>query len=185
MSESNKIDEHREAQINALLDGELDEQAAAELRRAAEADRALARAIVDAYSLRAMVDELDVERAPASLRRKLARIPKTESAGRGRWLGMPRWIPVGAMAAVPLLVLAMVMMSQPPAVDPQQPEFTEAEVLRARQDVLTALAYLDRASSRAGKAIERELAEELSDGVTDNVGKYMPFTHSSEQEEQS
>lgn len=185
MSNHDDIKEHREAQINALLEGELSEQESAELRQAAESDPALARAIIEAHRLQAMLDELEVEPAPASLRRKLVRIPKTESPDSRRWLGMPRWFPAGAMAAVPLLVLAMVMMSQAPNGGPEQPQYTEAEILQARQEVLTALAYLDRVGERTGRAIEAELAEELANGVSDNVGKYMPFTHSSEQEERS
>lgn len=182
---SENTDEHREARINALLDGELDQQEAAALRREAEHDPALAAAIVEAHALRAMLDELEIERAPASLRARLKRIPKTESAGRRRWLGMPTWVPIGAMAAVPLLVLAMVMMSQSPRGGPEQPEYTEAEILQARQDLLTAFAYLDRVGERTGRQIEGALAEELSSGVSDNVAKYMPFTHQSEQEEGS
>jgi len=135
--------------------------------------------------IKAMLKELEIERAPASLRARLKRIPKEESAGSRRWLGMPRWVPVGAMAAVPLLVLAMVMMTQSPTVGPEQPEYTEAEILRARQDVLTAFAYLERVGERTGRRIEGELAKELSSGVNDNVARYMPFTNQSEQEDKS
>lgn len=185
MSKRNNIDERWEARINALLDGELDAQEVAALKREAERNEALAQAIVEAYSLQARLDELEIEPAPASLREKLARIPKTESAHGRRWLGMPKWVPVGAMAAVPLLVVAMVMMTQSPTVGPEQPEYTEAEILQARQDVLTAFAYLERVGERTGRQIEGELAEELSSGVNDNVARYMPFTNQSEQEDKS
>lgn len=181
MSRKDTIDEHWEARINALLDGELAEDEIAALKAEAEHNRALARAIVDAHAVQAMIEDLEIERAPASLRKKLSRIPRTESAGNRTWLGMPGWAPVGAMAAIPLVVIAMVMM-QP---GPSQPEYTQAEVLRARQEVLTAFAYLDRIGERTGRKIENELAEELSDSVNDTVGRYMPFTHQSEQEEES
>ena len=114
MSNQSQIDEDMEERINALLDGELDESEAAALKRDAEKDQALARAIVDAYALRAQLDELEIERAPASLRARLAKIPKTESAGGNSWFGLPRWIPLGAMAAIPLAVVAMVMMQSGP-----------------------------------------------------------------------
>lgn len=181
MSNQENSSEHWEAQINALLDGELDEHEAAALKQEAEQDQALARAIVEAYALQARLDELEVERAPASLRKRLADIPKSESVGRKRWFGMPRWIPAGAMAAVPLALGAMVMMQ----FLPQQPEYSRAEVMQARQDVITAFAYLDRIGARAGREIRGGLAEEFSDGVNDNVAEHMPFTSRSRQEEKS
>lgn len=181
MSNQENSSEQWEARINALLDGELDEQEAAALKQEAESDPALARAIVEAYALQARLDELEVERAPASLRERLANIPKAESAGGKRWFGMPRWIPAGAMAAVPLALVAMVMMQ---SVE-QQPDYSRAEVMQARQDVITAFAYLDRIGERAGREIHNELAEELNDGVTDNVAEHMPFTSRSRQEEKS
>ncbi len=181
MTERKELNEQWEARINALLDGELDAEETAELQREAESNAGLAQAIVEAYRLQAMMDQLEIERAPASLRAKLSRIPQTESAADRRWFGMPRWLPVGAVAAVPLLVIAVVMMQS----GPRQRDYTEAEVLQARQDVLTAFAYLDRVGERAGRVIEGELAKEFSDGVNDNVSRYMPFTHQSEQEEKS
>ena len=189
MSNNEHSNEHWEARINALLDGELDEAEAAALKQEAEHDQALARAIVEAYALQARLDQLEVERAPASLRKRLADIPKMEAPERKRWFGMPRWVPVGAMAAVPLAVIAMVMMQSGPTgpVGPgqQAPEYTQQEIMQAQQDLRTAFAYLDRINDRAAREIRAELADELSDGVNDNVTEHMPFTHSSEQEENS
>jgi len=181
MSNHDDNKEHWEPRINALLDGELDEQEAAALKREAEQDQVLAQAIIDAYALQSALDRLELEHAPASLRRRLARIPKTESAGRKRWLGMPRWAPVGALAAIPLAVIAMVMMTG----TPPKPKYSQAEILQARQDVITALAYLDRIGERTGLEIKGELAKEFSSGVNDNVAKHMPFANRSEQEEKS
>jgi hypothetical protein len=186
MSKHDEINESWEARINALLDGELDEQAAAALKQEAEHNQALARAIVDAHALQARIDELEIERAPATLRARLARISKTESASRRRWLGMPRWVPAGALAAVPLLVIAMVMMqATPEPADAIQREYSEAEVLQARQDLITALAYLDRVGERAGRQIASDLSRELRNGVNARVAEHMPFTHQSEQEDSS
>lgn len=186
MSNQEHSNEHWEARINALLDGELDKAEAAALKKEAEQDQALARAIVEAYALKARLEELEIERAPASLRKRLADIPRSEAPESKRWFGMPRWVPLGAMAAVPLAVIAMVMMQAGPVgPGPQAPKYTEQEILQARQDLHTAFAYLDRINDRAAREIRSELADELSDGVNDNVTKHMPFTHSSEQEENS
>jgi len=185
MSKHDNIDETWEARINALLDGELKPQEIDELKTEAQRNAALAQAIIDAYALQAGLDELEVERAPASLRSRLANIPAAyQEKQPKRWFGMPRWAPAGALAAVPLLVIAMVMMqSQPePAV---QPEFTEAEVLQARQEVMIAFAYLDEITHRAGQQVESEISEELSSGVNRNVTRYMPYTNNSLQEENS
>lgn len=185
------MNEDWETRINELLDGELDPQQVAELRREAENNARLAQDIIDAYALQARLDELDVERAPDSLRAKLAGISGSERKQPVHWFGLPRWVPMGALAAVPVLVIAMVMMQpQPqsqaqPQSQPGAPEYTEAEILQARQDVMTAFAYLDRIGSRTGHHIESELAEELSRGVTKNVSRYIPYTNASEQEENS
>jgi anti-sigma factor RsiW len=187
MNEHDDMSEHWEARINALLDGELDQKEVAALKREAERDARLAQAIIDAHALQARFDELEIERAPASLRAQLAKIPRAEKQQSPRWFGFPRWAPVGALAAIPLLVVAMVMMQSPPEQSDQldQPEYTEAEILKARQDVITAFAYLDRIGARTGQHIESELAEELSRGVNRNVSRYMPYTQQSEQEESS
>jgi anti-sigma factor RsiW len=183
MSKRDEMSEHWEARINALLDGELDDDEIAALKQEAEQDQALAQAIIDAYALQGAMEHLVPERAPDTLRKKLARIPKTEGKEHRRWLGMPRWAPIGALAAIPLAVIAMVMMTSE---SPQQPrEYTEAEILEARQELITAFAYLDRVSERAAMQVQDELAKELRSAVNDNVSKHMPFTHPSEQEEKS
>jgi anti-sigma factor RsiW len=178
---NDEMNEHWEARINALLDGELDEQEAAAFKREAGQNESLAQAIIEAYALQSALEQLQIERAPASLRSRLARIPKTEKAGSKRWLGMPRWVPAGAFAAIPLAVIAMVMMSG----TPEKPDYSQAEILQARQDVITALAYLDRVGERTGLGIKGQLSKEFSNGVSDNVAKHMPFAHKSEQEEKS
>ncbi len=187
----NILDEHWEAQINALLDGELGAEETAELRREAEHNAALARAIVDAYALQSSLDALQLERAPDSLRARLADIPQAEKARtsaepRLSWFGMPRWVAAGAMAAVPLAVVAMLMMQAPetgPA--PEQPQFTQEQIEQAARDVQTAFAYLDRIGERTGLEIQGQLAKELSHGVNDNVAEHMPFTSRNKREENS
>ncbi|HKJ16557.1 MAG TPA: hypothetical protein VJ984_04345 [Xanthomonadales bacterium] len=186
MTDHNNINETWEARINDLLDGELGEDEVAELKREAETNAALAQAIIDAHALQARLDDLQIERAPESLRTRLAEIPDTERPlpeprKAGSWFGLPRWIPAGALAAIPVLVIAMTMMRS----QPQGPEYTEAEILKAQQEVAIAFAYLDRIGQRAGQQIESELAKELSSGITENVSRYMPYTNHTEQEESS
>lgn len=175
-----EFDSRWEAQINALLDGELDEQSTAVLKAAAAANPELAQAIIEAHRLHASLEQLRIERAPASLRRKLKRIPRSESRRR-RWLGIPRWAAVGAVAAIPLVVIAMVMMQSSGGPG----RYTEAEIRQAREDLALAFSYIDRIGQRAGEHMRGELAKELRSSVTDNVARHMPFTHQSQEENNS
>jgi hypothetical protein len=106
------------------------------------------------------MEGLRVERAPASLRRKLRRIPRQQ---RPAWL-QPAW--VTAYAVVPLLVIAVALM-QPREMRPRQP--TAAEVAQARQDLAVAFAYIDQVSTRASGEIQSELAGEITDAVAGSV----------------
>ena len=88
----NEYDEKWEDQINALLDGELSSDDADLLKAEASDDRALARAIVEAYQLQQAMDAIDVERAPASLTRKLQAIPRKHRTKPVFSLFQPRWV---------------------------------------------------------------------------------------------
>ncbi len=148
-----------EAQVNALLDGELDDVQAEALKTRAESDQALARAIIEAYQLQRLMHALPVERAPDSLREKLRRIPAEQESlamahsGRRkameraprRWFRFePRW--AMALAAVPLVVVVGLQLSGPRAP-------SDAELAQARQDLALAFSYLRRpARSRAVKS---------------------------------
>ena len=157
----------REERINALLDGELDDEQAEQLKREAMGDQALARSIIEAYQLQRAMEGMRVEKAPASLRRRLKRIPREQ---RPAYL-QPGW--VTAFAVVPLLVIAVALMQQrapEPSPAPSQPrEPTAAEVAQARQDLAVAFAYIDRVGERAGNEIELELAGEMTDAVAGSV----------------
>ena len=155
-----------EDQINALLDGELDDAQADALKGAAEQDQALARAIIEAYQLQQLMASLPVERAPDSLRRKLAAIPEEQTSAaraveainrkpRFGWL-RPQW--AMALAAVPL-VIALVVSQQ----GPKQP--SEEELAQARQDLALAFAYLEKAT----KVTEREIEYSIGTGMRDPV----------------
>ena len=150
----------REAEINALLDGELDEASIASLKAAAAGNGELAQAIIEAWQLQKGLDDLQLEKAPASLRRKLKRIPGEQKARAGRWVfSPPRWAVAGGLASVVLVAVAM-MMSQPaapPATNSIQLS-SDAENNRVRmeqttRDLQVAFFYLDKVGLRLGQQI--------------------------------
>lgn len=133
--------------------------------------------------LDALLAQLRIEQAPERLTRRLYRIPQEEGrrARRGAWRDWfrtpPRWVMAPAFAAVPLLIVAMLLMK------PWQP--SRAEIEQARHDVAVAFAYFDRASLRAGREIETVLGGELRHTVKQPLSEHMPFTESIQKEETS
>lgn len=170
----NEKDAHRrharEARINALLDGELDSADAEALKAEAANDRQLARDIVEAYQLQRAMDHVRPEPAPASLRRRLRRIP-CEHGTRPRLL-QPRW--AAALATVPLLAIAL-LLARPP-------EPSRAEVETAAAELAIALAYIEKVSDRATRRIEREVGGELQEAVGGGVIKSIPYLHTDSKE---
>jgi anti-sigma factor RsiW len=166
-----------EAQINALLDGELDDAAAESLKAEAEHDPALARAIIEAYQLQRLLAEIPQERAPDSLRARLQRIPAEQesaerriaearksvkrSGRRPRWFE-PRW--AMALAALPLVVALGIQFS-----GPKEP--TDAELAQARQDLALAFAYLEKASRVTEREIEHSIGAGMRDPVTETTAR--------------
>ena len=149
-----------EEQINALLEGELDSEAAEALKSEATEDQRLARAIIEAYQLQRAMEHVRVERAPASLKRRLRRIPRDHRP----LFVQPRW--AAALAAVPVLVVSLVLMQ------PDEP--SQAEIEKARQELATAFAYIGRVSDRTFSRIEREVGGELRNAVGGSVMKSIP-----------
>ena len=158
MNEYDKKPEGKwEKQINALLDGELSTADAGELKAEATDDRELARAIVEAYQLQQAMDEIQVERAPSSLNKRLLAIPR-EHAPRTGWL-QPRW--AMALAAIPLVIMTLnVMQPDTPSAD---------EIVQARQDLALAFAYLDKAGRMTGREIELNVGNTMSDAIAGSV----------------
>jgi anti-sigma factor RsiW len=146
-----------EKQINALLDGELNQTDADELKSEATDDRDLARAIVEAYQLQQAMDEIHVERAPSSLNKRLLAIPR-EHAPRINWL-QPRW--AMALAAIPLVIITLTVMQ------PGTP--SAGEIAQARHDLAIAFAYLDKAGQMTGREIESKVGNTMSDAITGSV----------------
>ena len=128
----------------------------------------------------AMMEQLTVEKAPASLSRRLHRIPREQRRKENRWSWLtpgqfPRWAMAPAFAVIPLLVLTFVLMQ------PQQP--SAAEVEQARQDLAIAFAYLDKVGYRTGSEIQTVLGGELRHNVKDNLSEHIPFTEQSRKED--
>ena len=133
--------------------------------------------------LDSLLEQLEVESAPASLTSRLYRIPEEESSKGWKWPWQwnfnpaPRWVMAPALAAVPLLVIGLVLMQ------PQQP--SKADVEQARQDLAIAFAYLDKAGLRAGEEIQSVLGEELRHSVKEPLSRHLPYTEQFRKEETS
>lgn len=134
----------------------------------------------DDAQLDALMEQLTVEKAPASLTRRLKRIPREQGRAGSRWSWLnppqfPRWAMAPAFAAIPLLVVAVMLMQ------PRQP--SAAEVEQARQDLIVAFAYMDKVGVRTGSEIQTILGSELRRGVKDTLSEHLPFTEQSLKEE--
>ena len=127
-----------------------------------------------------LLNQLEVEKAPASLKRRLKRIPREQRESRPRlpWLfpgELPRWVMAPAIAAVPLALVTLLMMQ------PHQP--TSIEVEQARQDLAVAFSYLNKVGSRTGNQIHSVIGGELRHNVKDKLSEHIPFTEQSLKEE--
>jgi len=179
--------ESREEKINALLDGELNADESKSLKRAATTDQDLAADIVEAYQLQRAMEHVQVEKAPASLRRKLKLIPRQNRPV----LLQPRW--VMAFAVVPLMLISVALMRSPEtpespaqgielqqvsidqtAIDQTgivQTSTEQARIDQARQDLAVAFAYIDQVSDRTSSRIETELGGGMSQAVAGSIFK--------------
>lgn len=182
----------QESQINALLDGELDELATAQLKAAASEDSALAQAIVDAWQLQGCLDTLQLEKAPPSLRRKLKRIPSEQKRqSQKRSFFIRPWVFAGGLASATLVFAMMVMIGPAPTpVNPQNGVAVEASsdeqrAQQAAEELQLAFQYLDKVGLRLGKQINEVLSDEISTPVKDNFSRYMPYTGHSKKEKQA
>ncbi len=156
-----KYDEKREDQINALLDGELSVGDADSLKARATDDRELAQAIVEAWQLQQVMDDIHVERAPESLRKRLHAIPGESRQKSISRLLQPRW--VAALAAIPLVIVIASLLQ------PDTP--TASEIARARQDMVIAFTYLDKAGVMTGREIESTVGQVMANAVTNSVNR--------------
>lgn len=182
----------QEAAINALLDGELDELAAAQLKARAAEDISLSQAIIDAWQLQRALENLPLEKAPASLSRRLRLIPR-QQARRSRLpvFGMPRWAVAVGLASVALVAVAMMMSG--PAGDgqvtkvPQHaialPADDAARVEQAKRDLAVAFHYLDKTGFRVARQMNEVLNREVAEPLKDELNQRMPLTGHTRKEE--
>lgn len=179
MTENSHDKEYWEERINALLDGDLDPNESEELKWAATNDQDLARSIVEAYQLQQAMEHVQVEKAPASLSRRLKKIP-----GQNRPVFLqPRW--ALAFAVVPLMVISIAVLrsTETPvqqvgtaqvSVDPANPDLAgidQAKAEQAMQDLAVAFAYIDQVSDRTSNRIEFELGNGMSQAVAGTIFK--------------
>ena len=157
----NEYDDKWEDRINALLDGELSADDADLLKAQASDDRDLARAIVEAYQLHQAMDQINVERAPDSLTKRLNAIPREQRSTPVFSLFQPRW--AMALAAIPLMVITVSLMR------PDTPSVNE--IAQARQEIAIAFAYLDKAAVITGREIESTVGHTMANAVTGSVNK--------------
>lgn len=158
-SEQPQSPESWEAQVSALIDGELDDREALALRSAVADDPALARAIIEAQQLQQLMRNIPLESAPAGLRRRLGRIPRQQQGmAWSAWL-RPRW--AFAVAAMPLL-LALGLHWQ----DERQ---QQREIAQGQRDLVLALSYLQRAGEQLNPRISAALHTGITRPVADNA----------------
>jgi len=143
--------------IEELLAGDLDSKQAEQLKQASTSDQAMASAIIDAWTLREGLDELELETVPAALEKRLLAIP-SQSKNRTKrftWLNPASWQAghswaVGS-ALVMTLIIAIGINSQP----------SRAEILQAREDIQIALVYLGKSLNQADRVPRDELSHKV------------------------
>jgi hypothetical protein len=148
----------REDLVNALIDGELNEAQIRELTASVDDDRILARTIIEAFQLQQAMAAIPVQRAPASLGKKLRSIPRRQKALARPVFFNPRW--AFALAAIPLMAVLVYQ-----SVDGQN----TAEVAQGKRDLALALSYFNKTSRRATARIESAIDNGLAVPVTDNT----------------
>ena len=185
-----------ESRINALLEGELTPEEAEALKAAARKDSRLAEAIVAAWQLQESLDRLSIEKAPASLRQRLQRIPAEYGEPEVRsGFGLGRWalsLGVVAIAAVSLTLVLEPKNSETAspggpgqvAGQPDQAAMPD-EVAEARRELAIAFHYLDKAGLRTSREIRSVLSEELAAPVKDNLWKHLPYMPQGSKEKQA
>ena len=140
--------------IEELLAGDMDAQRAETLKQAAASDQVMASAIIDAWTLRKGLDELEPEIVPTSLQQRLLAIPAEHTPRKqwfawikpSNWQAGPSWA-IGSALAMSL-ILAIGINRQP----------NQAEILQAREDIQIALAYLGKSLNQADQVTRDELS---------------------------
>lgn len=107
--------------------------------------------------------ELPAEQAPSQLQRALRKIPRQERKRerRGWWWFNPAW--AFALLLVPLILAVYVQN--------ERLQQQEQEVAQARQDLILALKYIEKANQSAGLQVRAAIDSGLTRPVTDETRK--------------
>jgi hypothetical protein len=125
------------------------------------------------------MEQVRVEKAPASLSRKLKKIP-----GRNRPVFLqPRWALAFAMVPLMVISIAILRSTETPVqqtgtaqvnIDPANPVqagIDQIKAEKAMQDLMVAFAYIDQVSDRTSNRIEFELGNGMSQAVAGSIFK--------------
>lgn len=149
-----------EQRLARLLDGDLSDAELARLHADAATDPELVSALTDTLALQTLLGELPVQRAPASLRRRLRVIPYQQWQLVPSWRVTPRWL--GACA---VLLLAIVLLGKQHIAEQPDPE----QLRIARHELALALAYLDRANRQSAHLLETTIERGVNRPITEHT----------------
>ncbi len=141
--------------IEALLAGDLSASEGDKLRQAASNDQQLAATIIDAWTIRKGLDELQPATVSRELEQRLLAIPATSKPFWKRWLDTSSWQTGAGWAVGSALAIAVII-----GVGIQQ-QPSRAEILQARAELNLALTYVGRTLNQADKITQAELNFQL------------------------
>jgi hypothetical protein len=140
----------------------------------------LAQAIVEAYQLQQALEAIPLQRAPASLRRKLVNIPAehgkkahptSRPTSRPGWF-RPAWI--SAFAAIPLAIIALILW-EPSADRPTVPAAagmnppTAVELREAQRELAVVFTYLGKVGRKTSLEIGQTVNSEVQQTINENM----------------
>ena len=139
-----------EQRLNALLDGELDDQEIASLRVAANRDPEFAQTLEQTLALKSALGSIPKRKVPATLAQKLQAIPDSRTHRRSGWLAI-------AAAAMVLIAVGSWQLRTPADSTPNA-----QQLALARQDIDVTFGYLQRINRKASRRIESSVANGLN-----------------------
>jgi hypothetical protein len=160
----NEREEHRnlqerrwEAQVNAMIDGDLAPAMVRSLLEEARSNPALDAMVNDAQRLKAMLDEVPRLQAPAHLRDALQEIPVSERGSTLTRVKPYQW-------AIAASLVATVLITSLVSNDRQ-----EVELELARQELAIAFDYLRRSSQKTPMLIASSVDDAAIQPITENT----------------
>ena len=141
--------------IEALLAGDLSASEGDKLRQAASTDQQLAATIIDAWTIRKGLEEMQTESVSAQLEKRLLAIPGQRKPFWQRFLNTHKWQagPSWALGSVLAMVIIITIGVQ------QQP--SRAEVIQAKKELELALVYVGKTLNQAEQMTQAELGFQL------------------------